>query len=281
MPPNADWHQYHIEFTDRATASYITAHQLAPALNQAQRADQLKNWWYIRKPPGLRLRYQTTDPHALVVDTLLSDLAASGHVTSWTRGIYEPETVAFGGPAAMDIAHILFHHDSHNLLAHAAQTDLIPVLGQRETTVLLFSTMLRAAGLDWFEQGDVWAKVAALRPAAHSHRITAERAEELGQAVRRLMTVNARSVSDLLAESWLAVFETAGQQLAALDRHGQMNRGLRAVLAHHFIFHANRAGLPGADQATLAALAVDTVFNTLSTGQPRLAPSPAPVRFAR
>lgn len=262
MPPDADWHQYRIAFTDRATAAHITAHQLVPALNQSQHAGQLSTWWFIRKPPGLRLRYQPTDPQTLVVDALLSDLAASGHVTSWTRGVYEPETVAFGGPAAMDIAHTLFHHDSRHLLARAAQPNTTPEMGQRETTVLLFTRMLRAAELDWFEQGDVWAKVAELRPAAEAHRTTTERAEELGRAVRRLMTVNPRSVPGLLAESWLAAFETAGQQLAALDRHGQMNRGLRAVLAHHFIFHANRAGLPGVDQATLAALAVDTVFHT-------------------
>jgi protein-L-isoaspartate(D-aspartate) O-methyltransferase len=142
------------------------------------------------------------------------------------------------------------------------QPNATSAMGHRETTVLLFSSMLRAAGLDWFEQGDVGAKIADLRPAAHAHFTTTERAEELGRAVRRLMTVNPRSVPGLLVESWLAAFETAGKQLAVLDRHGQMDRGLRAVLAHHFILHANRAGLPRADQATLSALAVDTVFHT-------------------
>lgn len=263
MPPDADWHQFSVEFTDRATAAHVTAHQLAPALNDAQDAGLLRTWWYIRKPPGVRLRYQPAEPDLLVVDRLLDGLAASGHVTSWAWGIYEPETVAFGGPAAMEVTHTLFHHDSRHLLARAAQTDTASAgMGRRETTVLLFSTMLRAAGLDWFEQGDVWAKVADLRPASQVHRSAVEGAEELGRAVRRLMTVDARSVPDLLAEPWLAAFETAGQQLAALDRHGQMHRGLRAVLAHHFIFHANRVGLPAEDQATLAALAVDTVFTT-------------------
>lgn len=262
MPPDADWHQYFIEFTDRATAEHTTAHQLVPALNQAQQTGQLNTWWYIRKPPGVRLRYQPTDGDTAVVDTLLSDLATSGHVTSWARSIYEAETVAFGGPAAMEIAHTLFHRDSRHLVARAAQTSPTPALGQRETTVLLFSTMLRAAGLDWFEQGDTWSLVAALRPATQAHPTTAEHFEELGRAFRRLMTVNARGVPDLLATSWLGAFEMAGQQLAALDRCGQLERGLRAVLAHHFIFHANRAGLSGPDQATLATLAVGTVFHT-------------------
>lgn len=66
--------------------------------------------------------------------------------------------------------------------------------------------------------------------------------------------------------AWFAAFELAGQSLAELARHGQLRRGLRAVLAHHVVFHANRAGLTLADQATLAALATDTVFATSGTG---------------
>jgi protein-L-isoaspartate(D-aspartate) O-methyltransferase len=262
MPPDTDWHHYLIEFTDRATAEHTTAHELAPVLNQAQHASELNTWWYLRKTPAWRLRYQPTNPDTTVVDTLLIDLAASGHIASWTQGIYEPETLAFGGHAAMDIAHTLFHQDSQHLLARAAQTESNPALGRRESTVLLYSAMLRAAGLDWFEQGDVWAKVTALRPASHAHHATPGRADGLGRAIRRLMTANPRGAPDLLPESWLAAFDTAGQQLAALAHNGQLERGLRAVLAHHFIFHANRAGLSGADQATLAALALDTVFHT-------------------
>lgn len=262
--PGTDWHHYLIEFTDPATAENTTARELVPALNQAQHAGQLDTWWYLRKTPAWRLRYQPTNADTTVVDRMLIELAASGQVASWTRGIYEPETLAFGGSAAMDIAHTLFHYDSRHLLVRAAQTNPSQALGQRETTVLLFSTLLRAAGLDWFEQGDVWAKVAVLRPAVDAHHAIPGRAEGLGWAIRRLMTVNSRGMPNLLADSWLAAFETAGQQLAALARHGQLERGLRAVLAHHFIFHANRAGLSGADQATLAALAVDTVFHTTS-----------------
>lgn len=59
----------------------------------------------------------------------------------------------------------------------------------------------------------------------------------------------------------------AGRQLADLTPDGQLERGLRAVLAHHFIFHANRARLSGPDQATLAALAVNAVFHSTPTRQ--------------
>ena len=77
-----------------------------------------------------------------------------------------------------------------------------------------------------------------------------------------MMTADPRSMPDLLPESWLTAFDTAGQKLAELARHGHLQRGLRAVLAHHFIFHANRAGLSDTDRTRVAALAVDTVFHT-------------------
>lgn len=264
MPPDTDWHQHMIEFTDRTSAAHTAARHLAPPLNEAQDAGLLHTWWYIRKTPAWRLRYQPEDHGTTVVDDLLAKLTADGHITGWTPGIYEPETVAFGGPAAMRIAHNLFHHDSRHLLAHTAQHSPAPALGQRETTVLLFSTLLRAAGQDRYEQGDVWAKVVDLRPTAHV--VATEQSDKLTQAIRRLMTVNPRSVPGLLPEPWVAAFEAAGHALADLTRSGRLERGVRAVLAHHFIFHANRAGLPAADQSALAALAVDTVFHT--TEQP-------------
>lgn len=270
MPPDTDWHQYMIEFTDRISAGHTAACHLAPALNEAQDAGLLHIWWYIRKTPAWRLRYQPEDRGTTRVDDLLTKLTADGRIAGWTRGIYEPETVAFGGPAAMRIAHDLFHHDSRHLLARTAQHSPAPALGQRETTVLLFNALLRAAGQDRYEQGDVWAKVLDLRPEAHA--VAVGESGKLAQAIRRLMTANPRSVPGLLPEPWVASFEAAGHALADLTRSGRLERGLRAVLAHHFIFHANRAGLPAADQATLAALAVDTVFNTAerpgSSGHP-------------
>ncbi|MGW4034520.1 methyltransferase, FxLD system [Streptomyces sp. NPDC004838] len=258
MPPDTAWHQYLIEFTDRATAEQTTAQDLAPALNAASDAGIRRSWWFIRKIPAWRLRYRPDDASTTAVDDLLAELSGRGRVTSGTRGIYEPETLAFGGPAAMDAAHELFHQDSLHLLDRAAHGDSRNP-GRRETTMLLFSTMLRAAGLDWYEQGDVWAKITALRPVT---RPTTAQPPEPYRAVRRLMTADPGSVPGLMPEPWLSAFETAGQALATLARRGRLERGLRAVLAHHFIFHANRAGLTGTDQATLAALAVDTVFHT-------------------
>ncbi|MGH3800269.1 MAG: methyltransferase, FxLD system, partial [Pseudonocardiaceae bacterium] len=102
-----------------------------------------------------------------------------------------------------------------------------------------------------------------LRPAER----TAPPADRLRTAVYRLMTVDVGPTSRLVdggplaaIAGWTAAFEQTGQHLAELARRGRLERGLRAVLAHHAIFAWNRLGLPHADQNTLSTLAKEIVM---------------------
>jgi thiopeptide-type bacteriocin biosynthesis protein len=129
--------------------------------------------------------------------------------------------------------------------------------------ILLSSTMLRAAGLDWYEQGDVWARVADHRDPPDD--VNTDDLRALQSRVRRLMSVDTSSLTlpDAplnLGADWTAAFTTAGRDLARLTSDGLLDRGLRAILAHHIIFAANRIGLPGSTQAILATTAKKVVF---------------------
>ncbi|MFF4295031.1 methyltransferase, FxLD system [Streptomyces vinaceus] len=251
------WQQHNITFPDRATGRRAVAERLAPALLAAEANGQLSGWWFINKQPW-RLRYVADQPAPTVL-TLLDEWVADGTAQSHTTAIYEPETEAFGGADAMMAAHALFHEDSRHLLAYPVEDGH---LGRRETTVLLLSSLMRAANLDWFEQGDVWAKVSALRPGTGTPA-----SPRLISAMRTLMTTEARGLCreggplDGHAD-WVAAFERAGTTLAYLAVQGALTRGLRAVIAHHAIFHANRAGLPGADQHTLFHIAREVVMGS-------------------
>lgn len=262
-----DWRHCTVEFTDPATAERVAVADLSPALIAAQDAGLVHGWWYIRKARTWRLRYKAGDPDSTVVSDLLDNLTAAGRITGWTPGIYEPETVAFGGDAAMEIAHELFCRDSHHLLLRAS--DPAAALGRSETTAVLCSVLLRSAGLDWYEQGDVWAKVVELRPTEPpAPAIPPERADALSRAMRRLTTVDSHALCSPASgaltghNQWITAFENAGHALAELAQQGRLRRGLRAVLAHHVIFHANRAGLSLAYQTALATLASNNVFAT-------------------
>lgn len=270
------WAQIHVEFTHWHRAEHTAARQLRPLLDtEAGTA----GWWFVRKHPCWRLRYRPIDEDApRRIANALNNLAGTSTIRGWTPAIYEPETHAFGGPAAMDVTHELFHHDSCgvlDLLHHdrlhrdnalsGTVSSLAPLPGRRELTVIAISLLLRAAGQDWFEQGDVWAKVADLRRAEHAPLRVAGHAPT---SLRRLVTIDAGPSSSLVADGpftplaeWLAAFEHAGHRLADLSRRGSLQRGLRAVLAHHVIFHWNRIGLAHTDQLVLSTLARNIVMS--------------------
>lgn len=246
--------------------------QLSGELEQATADGTINGYHFLRKDGGLRLRVAPDSDRARQeLARILDSLLARGDIAGWARGVYEPETYAFGGPAAMALAHRLFCADSRAALAAAGRTRH-STTGPRETAVLLASTLLRSAGLDWYEQGDVWAVIASHRPAPVLP--PPERLSEAQAGMRRLLTVNAAISPAVQAEpGWparLEAFVTAGRALADLARSGDLQRGLRAVLAHHLIFAFNRAGLSASEQAALSYLAKEVVM------QPSSAPTRSP-----
>ncbi|MBZ6230294.1 methyltransferase, FxLD system [Streptomyces olivaceus] len=209
-----------------------------------------RRFHFLRKDAGVRLR--TEQPLSGLLDQLVTDRV----ITGWTGGIYEPETHAFGGPEGMQVAHDVFCADSPAALAETGTP------GARERSVMLLSAMIRAAGLDPFEAGDVYAQWAALRPP-----VTPPQGPDLEKSVsamRRLMNADA-ALRPKPEPGWaerVAAFEDAGRRLRRLAADGRLIRGIRAVIAHHAIFAFNRAGVPAEAQAATAWLGRHVAFST-------------------
>lgn len=268
-----DWHQVLIQFTDWDAAEQIGAHHLGPLL-QAQDAATVTEWWFLRKHPCWRLRCRPGSGVSMAglttaITAVLNDLSSAGVIDRWQQSIYEPETLAFGGSQAMDIAHGLFHADSRGVLDFLRQHDTAArgIAGRRELSVLLCCTLLRSAGQEWHEQGDVWHRIAQMRPLPPG--TPTERLEDLTGALHRLMTLDTAPTGTLVgpggpltsAAPWTAAFGEAGRALGNAARNGALVRGLRDVLAHHVIFHWNRLGLTNRAQAILARAARDAIMN--------------------
>jgi protein-L-isoaspartate(D-aspartate) O-methyltransferase len=83
------------------------------------------------------------------------------------------------------------------------------------------------------------------------------------EAVQSLILARTHAPHSPLAATpnWPAAFHHAGQRLADLAHRGELTRGLRAVLTHHLLFAWNRAGIPGRQQALLAATAACVAFD--------------------
>lgn len=256
------WWQVTVDFPDPATAEHTAAHHLAPALDGW-------DWFFVRKsawrcrislPHGATERVTAQDQ----LTTHLEGLVASGHLNGWVRGVYEPETRAFGGTEAIDAAHVLWCADTHHLMSFLTS---IPdgADGRRELAVLLGRTLLRAAGLDWYEQGDVWDQVAATRPLPPD---LSAPPESLHHQMHCLLSVDpgpeaAHFTTGAFAShaAWARAFHTCGHALAEIATRGRLERGLRAVLAHHLRFAWNRIGLSAPEQAALSHTATTVIFD--------------------
>ncbi|MGH3922423.1 MAG: thiopeptide-type bacteriocin biosynthesis protein [Pseudonocardiaceae bacterium] len=226
------------------------------------------------KSPCWRLRFlpshdRTEQDATMLIHQQLKTLQEAGRIASWVETSYEPEMYAFGGAAAMDLAHHLFHSDSRHILAYLA-SDRATTAGhrdrRRELSILLCSILMRGAGQDWYEQGDIWARIAKNRSLPLDTPL--DRLRTMESDLRTLMTVDASPTSPLMKENgpptflsgWAAAFEEAGRALGDLAGNGTLRRGVRAVLAHHVIFHWNRIGLPYTTQSILANVATAIVL---------------------
>ena len=175
FPETERWFHASVRFHDWAAAERITADIVGPRLDVLT-ASAASRWWFLRKHPHWRIRIAGTEP--VQAANLFSQLADQEIIDDWHQEIYEPEEHAFGGPAGMAIAHGLFCADSRAVLRYAHLDK--PPIGRRELSVLLTIALLNAARLDWFEHGDVFARIASTarscrhkRQASPAHQATA------------------------------------------------------------------------------------------------------------
>lgn len=255
----ANWRQIYVRFPDWDTSEKDAVTDLAPLLHQAEAEGLISTWWFMRKHPCWRLRLipgPTAEPRQNPIGTALDRLAEDGAIHSWWPGVYEAETAAFGGEDGMAAAHQLFHDDSRAILRLLAGNNT--GLGRRELSLLLCSTLMHSAGLEWYEQGDVWHRVAHERPLPPD--LPTRKLDAMADSLRTLMLADTSEAGVLFnpdgplthAADWAGSFRLAGQTLGSHARTGKLQRGLRDVLSYHIIFHWNRLGHPARQQSILA-----------------------------
>jgi thiopeptide-type bacteriocin biosynthesis protein len=255
----ANWRQIYVRFPDWDTSEHNAVTHLAPLLHQAEAEGVISTWWFMRKHPCWRLRLTpgpAADPRQDPIGTALDHLAEDKAIHGWWPGVYEAEAAAFGGEDGMAAAHQLFHDDSRAILRLLARDNT--GLGRRELSLLLCSTLMNSAGLEWYEQGDVWHRVAHERPLPPD--VPTRKLDSMADSLRTLMLADTTAAGALFntngplahAADWAGSFRLAGQTLGARARSGSLQRGLRDVLSYHIIFHWNRLGLPARQQSILA-----------------------------
>lgn len=262
---DATWWQANLEFDDWNRAEETVVADLAPVLDHLAQKELLHGWWFIRKAPCWRLRLHPGDSDELQAhaSAQLDRLVERKRIGSWRPSYYEPEALAFGGPAGIRIAHSLFSADSANLMAHL-RTGQMP-LGRRELSMLLCTELFRAAGQEPFEAADIWSRVAHLRsPGAET-----QTQPGLVQQLRAVLSYDTSPDGPLFTSAgtlasghdWAAAFHDSGRHLTRAANEGNLDRGVRRILAHHVIFHWNRLGLDVHTQHALARAAATALLD--------------------
>lgn len=246
--PGAGWHQIDIALQRggsgaRANARAMFA-ELLPILDLDSARSDTRGWFFMRKPPDVRLRIESSPSDGgclAAVSARLDALVGRGALVAHAEGHYHPEIERFGGDEAMDAVHGWFCLDSR-LWARLDQVAL--ALDSGSMLLALVDDLFRACCP---EPREAWRALEALLD-EHPWSITSH------PAAAGPVRVPDWPVPALVARRpyrfanrWL------GAALRELDARGRLGRSPVAIAAEVALFGFNRHGFPGTWSAPLVA----------------------------
>jgi thiopeptide-type bacteriocin biosynthesis protein len=216
---------------------YVPWDSLAGSVVAWRDEDRFQRFWFVRKPPGLRLRFagpELGDRLEPALSTWLVAAESVNDIRGFRFGRYEPEEHRFGGPVGLAVAHDLFDRDSAVLLRYETLDEDGRRGIDRHGFALggLDDLFLRCLD-DQAEVWDVWKRLEALLDDPPPAGTVPEQGwaglDETGRALARdIAAGNTRAASALRA---------------AADA-GRLTTGVRSWLAAAAAFSWNRWGLP-------------------------------------
>ncbi|WP_328978469.1 thiopeptide-type bacteriocin biosynthesis protein [Streptomyces canus] len=204
---------------------------------------RLDAYFFARKAPDVRLRFLAHDPLTMLQPTLeaaLAGLVADGIVARFFPSVYEPEESLFGGAAATAHVHGHFTADTRAWTAHDR-------LVRSGSAVVPPATLLVSVLDDLFrrtvscptEIWDVWHRVATLAGRPDSLTVPDAECWSMPALLRRAGSEDERRVHRMYARA----NHDLASGLHAVWASGELEAGLRGVLAFVAVFTANRHGL--------------------------------------
>jgi thiopeptide-type bacteriocin biosynthesis protein len=206
--------------------------------------------FFMRKPPGLRLRFWGPEIRRRLEPALvawLEDAERRNTIRGFRFAVYEPEIHRFGGLAGMAIAHEHFDHDSRLALRY----ETLPADDQIGLPRNLFSLavvndLFSRCVDDGAELWDIWQRLR--RQVAAAAPIPAEDGGDLRREREALQLATAFADRLSPATATLLADARAGNAAIAARLHAaivaeRLHIGARAWLAAVCVFHWNRLGL--------------------------------------
>ncbi len=234
------------------------------------------NFFFMRKPPGLRVRLAGPPDLAAALRSHVDSWRSDGLLAEVVPSGYEPEEHLFGGPVSMRYVHRLFTVDSLAWLDHAARSGGLPAWA---FSLRLIRALLDGLEIVGWEDLDVWDRLrrqayrtlpapvtgtAAYAAAAEGVRAAWAGADDpvAGFPATGFPAAGSAVAGSAVAGSAPAGFPVEVKAVAAEWRAGYFATpeayvGPREAAAFAIVFHWNRGGLPPLRQGLLAEALAD------------------------
>ncbi|MFD9824246.1 thiopeptide-type bacteriocin biosynthesis protein [Streptomyces violascens] len=220
------------------------------------------DFFFLHKPPGLRVRFRVPGPERAGVDRLLRERLtrwrSGGLLLDWTGGVYEPEEYLFGGPVSLRSVHRIFTADSLAWLGFHRSG-----LGSRAAwamSLVMVRDLLDALDIVGWEDLDVWDRLRRQTGRRYADGAEPpEEAERIAEALRAGWADPGTLARRLPAGAVEYAEEFRRAVVAAGERWrgdyftvGDPAVGPREAAAFVIVFHWNRAGLSLVRQTLIA-----------------------------
>jgi thiopeptide-type bacteriocin biosynthesis protein len=248
---NRRWLQIGVSFEDDDLREQFLHGALRRLAHRWTISGRVRFFFFMAKPPGLRLRFCGLRPErdiAPPLERLLAREVARGRIRAYEYGVYDSESYQFGGEKGIDIAHDYFTYDSLAFL------DLLQCPVERGSFPLLSLTVLNnllehLCEDDW-ERWDAWSKMALARRAPSLDTSNRDRAiaslkdnhdalvASIWNSERILMALDEQTQNVIRG-----YFEQNARLAERLRRAARTNRllyGFRDIFPFYVIFHWNR-----------------------------------------
>jgi thiopeptide-type bacteriocin biosynthesis protein len=244
------WVQISLDLDGRPVPQQLYS-RLRDVVELLRTASLIAGFFFMHKPPGLRLRVEALPGSRDNIEESLvrhaSGWMQEGLIAGTVYGTYEPESVLFGGSTSMDFVHRLFTIDGAFWLEQHARGGSAGSL----VSLLMLRSLFQALGINDWEDIDVWERVRSrtgrslqgnsLPQAAFNDFV--EQIQEYWEQPTMLLEIlppadreaieHANQAAACVAKDWRRLyFDTPHARL-----------GVRAAAALMTIFHWNRAGL--------------------------------------
>jgi thiopeptide-type bacteriocin biosynthesis protein len=234
-------------FPATAEQPFVPWSALATTVERWRADGYFARFYFVRKPPGLRLRFGGPDLGERLEPALTTWLSAAERRND-IRGFrftgYEPERRRFGGKTGMGIAHDLFDADAALALRFEAGTasgDQDPPVSRRLLSLAICQDLFTRSLDDGAEVWDVWKGLEEAVGGAAGVPFRPDPAV-VGE-VRAFLAAPGPAASAVLDPARVANARVSAALRAAVSA-GRLSRGPRRWLTAAAVFHWNRWGLP-------------------------------------